>query len=111
MKSFLLIVLLPLIVHNSFAQLPEDLMEEVSKNYTVERLYLHYDKQYYKAGETVWFKAYIMQGFLPASTSTTLSVSLFNDSGKLLDSKILPIAGGTMSNGNFNLPPTLPSGS
>ncbi|MFN0081483.1 MAG: hypothetical protein ACKVOM_03110 [Ferruginibacter sp.] len=111
MKKKLLVIVLAFFVVKGFAQLPEDLMEEVSKNHTVEKIYLHYDKQYYKAGETIWFKAYVMQGFLPGTISTTLNVSLLNDSGKLIDNKILPIAGGALSNGNFNLSPTLPAGS
>ena len=95
----------------SFGQLPEQLIEDVSKNYTVEKIYFHYDKQYYKAGETIWFKAYLMQGFLPATTSTTLNILLLNDSGKVIDNKILPVAGGSIAQGNFNLSTTLPSGS
>ena len=111
MKHNLLIFIFSFFASISFGQLPEQLIEDVSKNYTVEKIYFHYDKQYYKAGETIWFKAYLMQGFLPATTSTTLNILLLNDSGKVIDNKILPVAGGSIAQGNFNLSTTLPSGS
>lgn len=111
MKKKLLAFTFIIFVYNSFAQLPEDLLDNVRQNYTNEKIYFHYDKQHYLAGETVWFKAYLMQGFLPATTSTSIKVTLHNDEGKLIDSKILPIVSGTLAIGTFVLPATLKSGS
>ena len=40
-----------------------------SDKYSQERMYLHFDKSTYSAGETVWFKVYMMEAIFPAAVS------------------------------------------
>ena len=92
-----------------FAQTPESMLEKISIEYTPEKVYIQYDKPNYTAGETVWFKAYLEEGFLPAIKSTVLAVELIDDNGRLVDKKILPIVG-SAAVGNFDLSKSLYEG-
>jgi hypothetical protein len=49
-------------------------------NYAQERAYLHYDKAAYAPGETVWFKAYLMEVF-SGSGQQTLYVDWVDEKG------------------------------
>ncbi|MCY7293793.1 MAG: hypothetical protein LH615_16570 [Ferruginibacter sp.] len=92
------------------AQTPESLLQKVQENYSAEKIYIHYDKSNYVAGETIWFKAYLMDGILPSTKSTVLCVELINDSGITVQKKILSINGSTAV-GEFELPKTMLQGS
>jgi len=91
------------------AQKPETALEKIKADYTNEKVFIHFDKGSYTAGETVWFKAYIAAGFLPASNSTSFKVELVNDSGNIVVEKILPVMAGTAT-GQIDLLPNLPQG-
>jgi hypothetical protein len=109
MKQLFLFLFIPL----SFvakAQTPESLLQKIQENYTAEKIYIHYDKSSYIAGETIWFKAYIMDGLLPSTKSTVLCVELINDSGKVIQKKILAI-NGSAAIGEFDLPKIIVQGS
>ncbi len=92
------------------AQTPESFLEKIQQNYTAEKIYVHYDKSSYIAGETIWFKAYIMDGFMPSTKSTVLCIELINDSGKTVQKKILSINGSTAI-GEFELSKKMTQGS
>ena len=109
MKNFFLLLAM-IYCHGTFAQSPESFMQKVQENYTPEKIYLHYDKSNYIAGETIWFKAYLMEGLLPSAKSTVLCVELINDSGKVLQKKMLSVHG-SAAVGEFELPKTLRQGS
>lgn len=77
-----------------------------------EKAYLHLDKPYYTAGETVWFKAYLVEAntHLPDTVSIPLYVELIdNQRGKLITKKILQLEGGSAA-ADFMLPDTLKAG-
>lgn len=77
-----------------------------------EKAYLHLDKPYYTAGETLWFKAYLVEAntHLPDTVSIPLYVELIdNQRGKLIDKKILQLEGGSAA-ADFMLPDTLKAG-
>ena len=103
LKSMLTFILLIFITLTSQAQLPETALENVRNNYASEKIFLHYDKASYVAGETIWFKAYFLSGFMPSTLSTSISVDLVNDSGRVTDRKILPIIN-SVAYGSFELP-------
>lgn len=108
-KLLLLSVIILCLSQAANSQTPESILATVQQKYTSEKIYFHYDKTNYIAGETIWFKAYLMEGFAPSVKSTVLAVELLNDSGRLLDKKILPI-NGSAAIGEFSLPKTLPQG-
>jgi hypothetical protein len=88
---------------NARSQTPEILLENIKQNYAAEKIYLHYDKSNYVAGETIWFKAYIMDGLLPSAKSTVLTVELIDDTGFILQKKMLAVTG-SVAIGEFELP-------
>jgi hypothetical protein len=106
-----LIVLLILIVISKslFAQSPESLLQKVQENYSPEKIYLHYDKSYYIAGETIWFKAYVLDGIVLSNKSTVIDIDLLDEKGKVIEKKIYPLINSTTA-GNFELSKSLPQG-
>jgi len=65
-----------------------------------EKVYLHTDKEYYYPGETIWFKAYMnyRSPEIMDSLSRVLYVELIDSSGKIIQTKVLPIEDGMASN-------------
>ena len=62
--------------------------EKYHSQFPQEKAYLHLDKPYYTAGETIWFKAYLVEAtaHLPDTVSLPLYVDLINNTtGKLID--------------------------
>src|SRR5690348_10410036 len=78
-------------------------LETYANNYTSERIYLHYDKSSYAAGETVWFKVYMMQTIFPANESKTVYIDWTDPNGKLLMHTLSPVQDGTAF-GQFKIP-------
>lgn len=86
-----------------FAQNIDSTIEKYSENYGQERIYLQFDKSTYIPGETIWFKAYLMNGFFPADESKNFYADWTDDQGKLLFRTISPIIEAT-TNGQFDIP-------
>jgi hypothetical protein len=91
------------------SQTPESLLEKVQLNYSPEKIYVHFDKTNYVAGETIWFKAYLMDGFLPSKKSTVFSIELLNELGVIVQKKNLSV-NGSASIGQFETDKSLPQG-
>lgn len=97
----------------------DDLLEKIVTKFNrfqdelpQEKAYLHLDKPYYTAGETIWFKAYLVEAttHLPDTISIPLYVELIdNQRGKLIDKKILKLEGGSAA-ADFQLADTLKAG-
>lgn len=101
-----IVSLLLLISITSFAQEPGQLLAEWAVKAPIEKVYLHFDRENYIAGETVWFKAYLYSDYQPDTISTTLYTELLNEKGILLQRVALPVLLG-MASGHFELPDTL----
>ena len=67
-----------------------------------ERIYLHTDRQCYIAGETIWFKAYLLLQFAPDDEVSNLYVDLLDIKGNILQRKKMPLFSGTAA-GNIDL--------
>ncbi|HEY6502662.1 MAG TPA: hypothetical protein VIZ28_01690 [Chitinophagaceae bacterium] len=74
-----------------------------AEKFNPERTWLHYDKAAYSAGETIWFKAYMMTEIFPADESKTLYVDWIDDKGSLLQHSVSPILD-AVTNGQFDIP-------
>ncbi|WP_375433896.1 TonB-dependent receptor plug domain-containing protein [uncultured Hymenobacter sp.] len=76
-----------------------------------EKSYLQFDKDTYAAGETVWFKAYAVEGstHLPDTLSRILYVDLLAPNQKVVQQRVLSLKGGT-SPGDFQLADSLRQG-
>ena len=68
-----------------------------------EKIYVHFDKNYYNPGETIWFKAYIFAGLDPSVTSKNFYAELLDEKGNIIDRKTAPISGSGAS-ASFDIP-------
>lgn len=87
----------------SVAQTVQTTLATYAEKYPQERAYLHFDKSAYAAGETVWYKAYLMEGIVPAQRSKTLYVDWVDAQGKVLAHNVTPIVD-AVSSGQFQVP-------
>jgi TonB-dependent SusC/RagA subfamily outer membrane receptor len=80
-------------------------------NRPAEKAYLHFDKPYYAAGDTIYFKAYVTLGekHEPSKLSGVLHVDLINAKNKIDQSIKLQLQDG-VAWGDFTLPDSLPAG-
>lgn len=85
------------------AQNLEATLATYAEKYNPEKAYLHYDKPAYAPGETVWFKAYLMEGLLPAERSKTFYIDWLDEKGTVLHHTVSPVIEGT-TNGQFDIP-------
>ncbi len=92
------------------AQKPEEVLSRWSEKSPIEKVWLHFDRDNYLAGETAWFKAYLYSDYQPDTISTSLYVELYNQSSEMLSRQILPVFLGS-GNGQFELPDSLSTGS
>lgn len=75
-----------------------------------EKTYLHLDKPYYAAGDTIYFKAYVTDPVNKLSTlSSILHVELINPDDRTCQALKLKLVGGTCT-GDFALADTLENG-
>ena len=103
MRKILSLISLTFIFLSARTQSLDSTLSNISTNYQTEKVYLHYDKSSYYAGETIWFKAYLMEGLFPANQSKNLYVDWIADNGTVLSHTVSPIVdAGT--NGQFDVP-------
>lgn len=80
----------------------EQAIQNMDKNFPQEKVYLMFDKNSYAAGDNIWFKAFVFDGYSKSNVSTTLFVELYDSSKKLIDKKMLPLYN-SEGNANFQL--------
>jgi len=86
-------------------------LQKYSDHHNVEKVYLHLDKPYYTAGDTLYFKAYLTTGerHQLSDISGVVHVDLINTNNKIDQSINLAVIGG-VAWGDFALPDSLPKG-
>lgn len=95
MKQSLLIILSLIACSRIlYAQKPVDRLEALAAQLPIEKIYLHCDRDNYVAGQTIWFKGYLLSEFAPDTHSTVLFAELVDASGKMLSRVTLPVVGG-----------------
>ncbi len=110
MKRFLVIAGLLLTSSlYSAAQVLDSMIAVYADQYPDQKIHVHFDKDVYRAGETIWFKSYVFSGFSLATNSFNYYTELINDNGVVLQRKVYPILESTAS-GNFDLPDLMPAG-
>jgi TonB-dependent Receptor Plug Domain len=116
-KQITLSIVFLLVIFSAFTRLSDiDLSEKIISKLNQymlkkpqEKVYLHFDKPYYMAGETIWFKGYLFDATLNNidSISRILYVDLIDPSeGKIVMHSTLKCEKG-MTNGSFLLPENL----
>lgn len=78
-------------------------LQNYDRRFPTEKVYLHLDKDYYAAGETIWFKGYLTLQGLPDDQATNLYVELLDKNNNIVQKKLLAVYKGQAS-GYFDLP-------
>lgn len=91
-----------------------EITEKISKYTAIEnpqKLFLHFDKDRYFAGENIWFKTYLLDAVnhLPDTSTSNLWVELINSQGELVDIRLFQPQNG-FAWGNFALSDSIPDG-
>src|SRR5690348_3144399 len=91
MKIFLSGCIFLLSFLQAAAQNIDSAIERYGTEYSQEKTYLHFDKSTYAPGETIWFKAYILNGIYPSDESKNFYVDWSDEKGKLLSHSVFPV--------------------
>src|SRR6185503_7945099 len=96
--------------HSNASKNIASLLASFSQNHPIEKAYLQFDKPYYAAGDTIYFKAYVTagEGHQLSNISGVLHVDLVNTTGKIDQSIKLQLNAG-LTWGDFPLPDSLPN--
>lgn len=87
----------------TFAQDFDANLSKYSDSYGQERVYIHFDKNNYAPGDTVWFKAYLMKAIFPDEESKTLYIDWTDEKGNLLRRTSSPLLE-SAAIGQFGIP-------
>ena len=107
-KLTAILLFLFLAVDKAQAQKADSILAALARN-SPEKLYLHYDKEYYVAGETIWFKAYFYRDGKPSGLSNNLYLQFVNTKGEVIASGKYAVYG-AVSKGSLVIPDSLPQG-
>ena len=82
-----------LLIFNNFnsQRKAEDAITEFESKYPQEKLHIEFNKSSYVAGENVWFKLYVFDGYSKSKLSTSINVELLDNNKRIISSKIFPI--------------------
>lgn len=80
----------------------EKALEIFTQKYPQEKIHFIFSKSSYIAGENLWFKAFVFDGYIPSTISTSLFVELYDQNKKQIDKKFIPLINGEGS-GSFQL--------
>ncbi len=102
---FILIVLSSFQKSTSFSILAQSRLTENSTEKFPEKIYIHTDKNYYMAGEDIWFTAYLVNGITHqySTKSRVLYVELINEKDSIISQRKLFIEEISAA-GDFKLP-------
>ena len=108
-KTFLGPVFILLFTTSLTAQKLDSALSIFRKKFPAEKVYIHYNKEYYTAGETIWFKAYLTINHTPSGLSNNFYLQLRNDKGAVISNKKYPVKGAAVS-GSIDIPDSIDGG-
>ncbi|HEX8332976.1 MAG TPA: hypothetical protein VF622_10150 [Segetibacter sp.] len=100
--SFIILILF-VISSSLYAQRVDSMMSVYAEKFPQQKVYVHFDKSVYRAGESIWFKAYIFAGFSPALASKNFYAELLDNEGNVIQRKVYPVSEASAA-GNFDIP-------
>lgn len=114
MKKFLIALCYSLVVSNQTVVQGQDSvaashLSQYLASRPIERLYVHHDRNAYRAGETVWIKVYQAISPQAPEASRVAYIDLADSKGNIVSQAKLSLDDGTAS-GQFTLPDNLPTG-
>jgi hypothetical protein len=90
------------------AQTIENSINLYGTDFPQEKIHIHFDKESYLPGETIWFKAYLLEENLPSNRSTNFYAALYDEKGKMVQQHISPVFNSS-TDGHFIVPDSLQS--
>jgi len=87
----------------------EKALETFSEKYPQEKIHLIFNKNSYIAGENIWFKSFVFDGYNLSPISTSMFVELYDSNKTQIAKEILPLLNGQGS-GSFMLSENLKEG-
>lgn len=108
-RVFIVKSILLLSLFKTAAQNVNSIHQNVTNNYPVEKIYFHFDKDNYKAGETIWFKAYLYTNNNPNSSSSNFYIHFTDSKGEVIESKRYPIENAA-AKGDISIPDSISPG-
>lgn len=84
----------------------EAALETFKEKYQQEKVHLLLDKKSYLAGENLWFKSFVFDGYDPSMISTNLFVELYDQNKTQIAKTFVPLQNGRGS-GSLAIPETL----
>lgn len=84
-------------------------LAKFTSNYPQEKVYLQLDKDYYAAGETVWFSGFLTLNDLPAVGARNLYAELRDQKGAIVQKELVFVNEGAAA-GEFTLPENMKPG-
>ena len=86
-----------LLCGNAFGQSPDSSLSVYNEKFPQEKLHIHFDKDNYLPGETIWMKAYLLSEARPSAVSKNLYFDWTDADGRLLMHSVSPITEGGAS--------------
>lgn len=106
MKRIWLFCLFCISVLLGSAQVSDSILNIYAAQVPLQKIHVHFDKDLYRAGETIWFKSYIFSGFSPSDHSKNFYAELISRDGQVLQRKVYPVTD-AFTAGNFDLPDSM----
>jgi len=97
------------LVYKVEAQSTDQTLKLYANQYEQERVHIHFDKDAYLPGETIWMKAYLMMGSKPSTLSKNIYFDWTDVNGNLIFHGVAPVIE-SMATGSFIIPSDLPGG-
>ena len=108
-RLILLICAACLFRESTLGQSPDSSLSAYNNKFPQEKLHIHFDKDSYLPGETVWMKAYLMSDARPSAVSKNLYFDWTDADGRLLLHGVSPITEGGASS-YFKIPAWVKNG-
>ncbi|WP_207495427.1 MG2 domain-containing protein [Aridibaculum aurantiacum] len=90
------------------AQSVDSMMQVYADQYPYQKVHVQFDKSVYRAGETVWFKAYLFEGYSRAIIGHNFYAEWIDADGNVKERKVYPIVDATAA-GSFDIPENAPA--
>ncbi|HTB23940.1 MAG TPA: hypothetical protein VK711_01160 [Puia sp.] len=108
-RLILLLCATGLLMCNLSAQSFDSLLSAYNSKYPQEKIHIHFDKDTYLPGETIWMKAYLLSDGRPSTVSKNLYFDWTDADGRLFLHSVSPISEGGASS-FFKLPSWVKNG-
>ncbi|WP_153393111.1 hypothetical protein [Chryseobacterium vaccae] len=105
-KKLILLFTLNVFMGLSAQDKAELAIQTLEEKYPQEKIHLLLNKSSYLAGDHIWFKSFVFDGYTPSDISTNLFVELYDRNKVLIDKKLVPLFDG-QGNGSFTLPESM----